>query len=717
MNNKDLRPMKYLHGELDSTERQAFEADLATSTTLQNELAELKAVDEQLNDFFQSMPNEQVLEEEQASKVEFKATPKGRGWVYYAVRIGSVAACIVFFLKMSPETEPHKYEGVVTCTIETEVNLGKASTKKSEAKKPVLHKPVSTESKDKLSLKMTFKEEDTFGFLGDMESEETALCESAVAVDNDASEARDLSIAKKSVSYRLSTDKNREVKPMGEPLGNLKFKGAKQKRTQAMSSVSWQWSTPLSKVAFQIDPPTQESYALINESGFKKVSNDPLSTFSVDVDTASYSNIRRMLNGGNLPPKDAVRVEEFLNYFRYDYPQPKAEEPFGVSLEDAVCPWNEAHRIVRIGINSKKLVSEKRPASNLVFLLDVSGSMNNANKLPLLKKSMRLLIDNLSEKDRVAIVVYAGASGMVLPSTSCSDKTTILAALNQLSAGGSTNGGAGIELAYRTAVANFIEKGTNRVILATDGDFNVGNTTHSGLVRMIEKYRETGVFLSVLGFGMGNLKDDTMEKLANKGNGNYAYIDSIKEAKKVLVNEMGATLVTVAKDVKIQVEFNPTQVSKYRLIGYENRKLNNEDFSNDKKDAGEIGAGHQVTALYEVELGQASSSLKYQTASESSNSELLTVNIRYKKPTEDTSQLLSYPLAPQRTREIRNGSPELRFATGVAAFAMILRDSEHKGSATFEMVNQLCQPAVGSDSYRNEFITLVKKAKRLQALK
>ena len=342
------------------------------------------------------------------------------------------------------------------------------------------------------------------------------------------------------------------------------------------------------------------TYDHIEENPFLAAASNPLSTFSIDVDTASYSNVRRFIESGALPPKDAVRVEEMLNYFSYDYPQPTGDDPFSINLDSTSCPWEPAHRLVRIGLKGREIATDKRPASNLVFLLDVSGSMMPPERLPLIKQSMRLLVDKLTENDRVAIVVYAGGSGLALPATSGDRKEQILSALENLQAGGSTNGAEGIELAYKTAAENFIKGGVNRVILATDGDFNIGVTDQGDLIRLIEEKAKSGVFLSVLGVGNDNLKDSTMQKLADKGNGNYAYLDSLDEARKVLVQQMSGTLITIAKDVKIQVEFNPARVASYRLIGYEKRMLRKEDFNNDKIDAGEIGAGHTVTALYEI---------------------------------------------------------------------------------------------------------------------
>jgi Ca-activated chloride channel family protein len=467
-----------------------------------------------------------------------------------------------------------------------------------------------------------------------------------------------------------------------------------------------------------------ESYDRLDDNPFRKVADQALSTFSIDVDTASYTNTRRFLTQATLPPKDAVRIEEFVNYFHYDYPVPEKGTPFSSNVEIAACPWKTDHRLVRIGLKGWEMTDDARPASNLVFLLDVSGSMSAVNKLPLLKQAMTMLVERLSENDRVAIVVYAGASGLVLRSTTCDNKETILASLDRLSAGGSTNGGSGIQLAYNTAVANFIPGATNRVILCTDGDFNVGVTSEGDLTRLIEKSARSGVFLSVLGFGMGNYKDAMLEKLADKGNGNYAYIDTLNEARKVLVEEMGSMLVTIAKDVKIQVEFNPARVDAYRLIGYENRLLAAEDFNDDKKDAGEIGAGHTVTALYEIEpagKGVEDSGvdpLKYQEpkglSAAAGTGELLTVKLRYKQPEGDQSDFLSFPVR-DAGKAFAEASGDFQFAAAVAAFGMLLRDSSHKGDATYDSVLAIAADGRGADpfGYRAEFLDLVRRAAAL----
>jgi Ca-activated chloride channel homolog len=468
-------------------------------------------------------------------------------------------------------------------------------------------------------------------------------------------------------------------------------------------------------------PFNSEAYDRVEDNDFRAVLKHPLSTFSIDVDTASYANVRRFLNTGTMPPADAVRIEELINYFRFDYPQPRAETPFSVTTEVAVCPWNTRHRLALIGLQARP-VDEGRLRRNLVFLLDVSGSMMPPDKLPLVKKAMRMLVDTLTSDDRIAIVVYAGASGLALPATRGDRKDRIHQAIAALEAGGSTNGAAGIGLAYRIAREQFITGGINRVILATDGDFNVGVTSPNELLRLIEHEREAGVFLSVLGVGTGNLKDSTMERLADKGNGNYAYLDSLHEARKVLVAEAGGTLVTVAKDVKIQVEFNPAHVAAYRLVGYENRILRNEDFNNDRKDAGEIGAGHTVTALYElvppgVPFEPGVDPLKYQPVvrppggSGSSSNELMTVKLRYKAPDGDSSQLLELPVR----NVVAPAGANIGFAAAVAEFGMALRRSEHRGTATFLDAAALARQHRGRDDsgYRAEFIRLTELADAL----
>jgi Ca-activated chloride channel family protein len=465
-----------------------------------------------------------------------------------------------------------------------------------------------------------------------------------------------------------------------------------------------------------------ERYAQINENPFLEASKAPLSTFSIDVDTAAYSNVRRFIKDGRLPPKDAVRIEEMVNYFDYSYPQPLGDAPFSVSAETASCPWNGKHRLAMIGLQGRKVALDNTPPSNLVFLIDVSGSMSSPDKLPLVKHGLKLLVNQIKSNDRVALAVYAGSTGLVLPSTPGNQKQNILNAIDRLEAGGSTNGGAGIQLAYQAAAENFIQNGNNRVILATDGDFNVGLTNDNELVNLIEAKRKSGIFLSVLGFGSGNLNDSMMEKLADKGNGNYAYIDTQEEARKALGEQVAGTLYTIAKDVKIQVEFNPEKVAGYRLLGYENRVLANRDFDDDRKDAGEIGAGHTVTAIYEIvpageKVENEGIELKYsrvQPTDTRFNSELLTVKLRYKEPKEEQSKLLTMGLM-DNAQDIDSASENLKFAASVVEFGLLLRDSRYKGNANIGSVVNLANAARSNDlnGYRGEFIDLVGQAKRL----
>jgi len=474
--------------------------------------------------------------------------------------------------------------------------------------------------------------------------------------------------------------------------------------------------------------PQREQYEMAEEIGFRLAQDEPLSTFSVDVDTASYANARRFLNAGQRPPKEAVRIEEFINYFDYDYAQPTGDHPFAVSVEVAECPWEREHQLVRIGMRGRQIERPEDQASNLVFLLDVSGSMGDYNKLPLVKSAMRLLVNQLHDRDRVAIVVYAGASGLALPSTSVDNKRAILAALDDLRSGGSTNGGEGIQLAYQTAVDHFIPGGVNRVILCTDGDFNVGVTERSDLIDLIETKAKSNVFLSVLGFGVGDLNDATAEQLADHGNGNYSYIDTVKEARKVLVQELGGTLTTIAKDVKIQVDFNPGQVAAYRLIGYDNRRLSAEDFKDDRKDAGEIGAGHRVTAIYQIQpVGAASAApvdpSKYQpvgapaekAAPKTTSKELLEVRVRYKQPQGKKSTEFRTPTLPTEV-DFADASTDFRFAAAVAAFGSLLRESKYSGEMSLSQVEQIAKDSQGKDpnGYRREFLQLVQTARELE---
>lgn len=471
--------------------------------------------------------------------------------------------------------------------------------------------------------------------------------------------------------------------------------------------------------------PNTEEYSQVQENDFQEVTNRPLSTFSVDVDRASYANVRRFLRAGQWPAAGAVRIEEMINYFDYSYMEPSMDVPFSVQAEIFTCPWNTEHQLLRIGLKGRSIPASQIPASNLVFLLDVSGSMNDANKLPLLKKAFGLLTRQLRKQDRVAIVVYAGASGVVLPSTSGDQKLSILEALEKLNAGGSTAGAEGITLAYKVARENFLPQGNNRIILATDGDFNVGLSSEAALVEMIEKERADGIFLSIFGFGSGNYKDAKMEQLADNGNGNYAYIDNLAEAQKVLVTEFSSTLFTIAKDVKLQLEFNPAHVQSYRLIGYENRVLQDRDFNDDKKDAGEIGAGHTVTALYELVPAGAKNSatvaidpLQFQEttikATAANDPNWVSLKLRYKPPQEEVSQLLQF-YAANNGKQFDQSSEDTRFATAVAAFGMLLKQSKYSGDLTFDQVKNIAQASRGADKegYRAEFVQLVELAKGL----
>jgi Ca-activated chloride channel homolog len=506
--------------------------------------------------------------------------------------------------------------------------------------------------------------------------------------------------------------------PMTQPSGQpIRIRGIASK-SKAYESTPY----PTPPMYYEKDNNSEE-YKSEKEIGFKATDKDPQTTFSIDVDRAAYTNIRRFINNGQMPPKDAVRIEEMINYFDYNYAQPKGKEPINIETEISDSPWNKGLKILHIGLQAKTIPTDNLPASNLVFLIDVSGSMSDPNKLPLVKTAFKLLTDQLREQDHVAIVVYAGAAGLVLPPTSGKDKTKIKDALDNLSAGGSTAGGAGIELAYKTALENFVKNGNNRVILATDGDFNVGVSSSGDLEKLVENKRKSGIFLSVLGFGMGNYKDSKMETLSDKGNGNYAYIDNLSEAEKVFVKEFGGTLFTVAKDVKLQLEFNPKYVKAYRLIGYENRALANEDFKNDAKDAGEMGSGHTVTALYEIIPAGVESSflpdkLKYQQFTQtfmgSNSEEVCTVKIRYKQPDADKSIQLEEVVKDTHVA-LEKTSENFRFSAAVAEFGLLLRGSDFKGSANYEQVINLAKNAFGKDSegYRAEFLKLVKTTKLL----
>ncbi len=536
-----------------------------------------------------------------------------------------------------------------------------------------------------------------------------AGCGKEIAVQEEMApmQKRDKAAPKKK-EQSLTVDQKDMLKQLGTPKEAETLAGAPAPATERQEVADEGFNT--------------EEYDKINENQFKDARENPLSTFSIDVDTASYTNVRRYLASNHLPPKDSVRIEEMINYFTYDYPQPKGDHPFSINTEIASCPWSKEHKLIHIGLQGKKLDYKNFKPSNLVLLVDSSGSMSDQNKLPLLKQSLKLMLDELDDRDRIAVVAYAGSAGLILPSTPASEKNAILDALDSLQAGGTTAGGAGIQLAYNVAKENIITGGNNRVILATDGDFNVGVSSTSDLVRLIEEKRKDDIYLTICGFGMGNYKDGRMEQISNAGNGNYFYIDTIKEAEKVFVKEMRANMFTIAKDVKIQVEFNPARVKAYRLVGYENRLLANEDFDDDTKDAGELGAGHTVTALYEIipagsdEGVRKSGDLKYQETKikegVSQSNEVMTLKFRYKPPKQETSLLIQQTLE-DRDVEVSRSSENFRFSAAVAGFGMMLRDSKFKGDLTFQQLAALAKSSLGDDTdgYRAEFLRLLDTAR------
>ena len=485
---------------------------------------------------------------------------------------------------------------------------------------------------------------------------------------------------------------------------------------EAIESIDITSVAPEEEQAYDTSDSNTESYAELEENPFESPKTAPLSTFSIDVDNASYTNIRRFINEGQKVPKNAVRVEEMMNFFKYKYPQPKGQDPFSITTEYSDCPWNKNSRLLKIGLQGKDIPMTNLPASNLVFLVDVSGSMDDANKLPLLKESMKILVKELRSKDKVSIVVYAGSAGVVLEPTSGDDKDAIMDAFDELHAGGSTAGGEGIELAYKLAEQNFIKEGNNRVVIATDGDFNVGASSDDDMEKLIEQKRKSGVFLTVLGFGMGNYQDSKMEILADKGNGNYAYIDNIQEANRFLGKEFKGSMFAIAKDVKIQIEFNPKHVQAYRLIGYENRKLKAEDFKNDAIDAGELGSGHTVTALYEViptgvESDYVPSDLKYtkvKTDDANYSDELATIKFRYKKPDGEKSIEMINTIEDKKV-VLNQTSPDFKFTSAVAWFGLKLRESKYISNSSGEEIKRLAKSGLSNDDegYRAEFIRLV----------
>ncbi len=720
--NVEARLTAYVLGELDPDERSRVEAELATSSHAAREVAAIRATARELEAALSAEPAEGLRAQQ---RVAILGGWQERGeaqrpvvrrirWPLVAAAMAAAAASVVAVIHFgSSETHPFTYDLGGDGDAFGLEGLGYLGDDGSSA--TALVAPLDKETRERLES------------LGYVEGESSRPSDSRVeygrwrkafdalgGTGSSQPAPREVAAPDKIVVGRIGSLPGISV------IDQNGF-GAGTARQPALSAAD-----PDSFGVFHLGANT-EAYASVRENEFRAVAEHPLSTFSIDVDTASYANVRRFLSEGRLPPPDAVRIEELLNYFRYDYPEPSGGDPFSISLEVASAPWRPEHRLVRIGLKGRAISFADRKPSNLVFLIDVSGSMSSPDKLQLALRGMRLLVDQLDERDSVAIVVYAGAAGLVLEPTSGANRPAILGALERLSAGGSTNGSGGIALAYQTARANFADGGVNRVILCTDGDFNVGTTSEGELVRLIEEQAKSGVFLSVLGFGRGNLKDSTMEKLADRGNGNYAYVDSLREAQKVLVEQMGGTLVTIAKDVKIQVEFNPLEVGAYRLIGYENRVLAAEDFDDDAVDAGEIGADHCVTALYEiVPLGVASPArgvapLEYQDGATrpsavAGHGELLTVKLRYKEPDGEVSRLLEQPLVDAGT-SIDQASADLRFAAAVAGFGMRLRESQHAGAFLLRDVHRFAREATGSDrgGYRAEFLELVTRAWKLSS--
>jgi len=705
----DPKLTAYALGELSPEESKSFQEELAKNPELLNEVKEIREVrmllENQLKDEEsvsltdgQKSRFKRVINEGEVLSLKKKHQRKMRTWAYSS-GISAIAASVMIFVIYNNWDLGKKETPTTTST----------KTEDYQRTIEVGEKPIEMGDLKKLPVKNA-----------DVRKEVKRAPQSAIVQKNKKA-GKKSNADPDPYTKRLLHSKSRGIVASDQALYEMKVQ-TQMNAPNLPISEDEKFNLP---GRYRKDFHT-EAYDHIIDNPFLAVSNNPLSTFSIDVDTASYANMRRFLNQGNLPPKDSVRIEEMINYFPYDYAQPKGEHPFSIHVEAAQAPWQEDHLLMRVGLKGKEIPFHKRPPSNLVFLLDVSGSMRSPNKLPLLKSAFKLLVNNLGARDRVSIVVYAGASGMVLPPTPGNEKNKIIASLDQLNAGGSTNGAAGIQLAYQTAQAYFIPKGNNRVILATDGDFNIGTTNQGDLIRIIEEKAKSGVFLTVLGFGMGNYKDSTLEKLADKGNGNYAYIDTQKEAEKVFVKEIGGTLFTIAKDVKIQIEFNPEKIKAYRLIGYENRMLRAQDFNDDKKDAGEIGAGHTVTALYElVPKGVAIDlpnvdPLKYTQGQEKTkggvSNELLTLKLRYKEPDGKKSKLIKMPVK-ETPKNFAKASEDFRFAASVASFGMILRDSPHKGTTSFHSVLEWAQAAKGKDrdGYRGEFVELVRKAQKISA--
>lgn len=711
----DPRITSYTLGELEGPDREAFERELAASDDLQKHLNETINLTKALGAL--PMPNEQLENRtallEQCAKNQSRRRKTNILRLAVPISLAAAASLVVVALLNQAET-PESTSLAVSAPAAKSADEIVSSAPPG----PVMGPPPRAAAPVEAPLSVAAATAAPQHLSRTRQAEQPVDVRAAPVAGNVeiaiASQIRDFTAgwrergAAHGATTRAATDFDGSIH-YGSPIA-----GSDVVVADSIRARSGEWNT--------------EGYNAIRENAFLDAKQNPLSTFSIDVDTASYANVRRFLRNGTLPPVGAIRTEELLNYFPYNDPAPKDVAPFSVNLEVATAPWDTERLLVRIGLKGKEIPASERAPANLVFLVDVSGSMDGPNRLPLLKRSLRGLVENLSDRDRVAIVVYAGSSGLVLPPTPGSRKQDILAALDNLQAGGGTHGSEGIKLAYETARENFLKEGSNRVILCTDGDFNVGVTSQSELQKLIERERASGVFLSVLGFGTGNVKDSTMELLADKGNGNYAYIDTPNEGRKALVEQMDSTLFTIAKDVKIQVEFNPAHVAAYRLIGYENRLLAKEDFNDDTKDAGEIGAGHTVTALYEIIpagkkiLGAPSvDPLKYQTPAPvvsgvPVSGDLLTVKLRFKQPDGDKSQLLEVALpTPESIPPFAQASSDFRFAAAVAAFSMKLRGSPDAGSITWDDMLRIARQSLGDDpgSYRAEFLTLIEAAKRL----
>ncbi len=704
----------YALGELHGKEREQFERELAASPDLQNELAATSALADALGE---ESPMEDLGAERRESLLAvclttIAARKRNTRVAVIAGGITTLAAGLVIASTLAHHPAPATPEPATVVQVEPAPPAPEASPE-LPVEIPIAPDPVAQTTPDPTPAATLVAAVDWRVVEGPEESWRlNSADKESEAQDGQTDSAGEIRAftagwsGDRSARISSGTGMRGATATTGPVARNIRLVGALY-RVESYSQ--------------QPTAPDSETYDATPENEFRNAEAHPLSTFSLDVDTASFSNVRRFLDANQLPPPEAVRIEELINYFPTADPQPEGDAPFSVTLESARAPWAPAHELVRIGIKGRELTDEARPASNLVFLVDVSGSMKPSNKLPLLKRSLHALMEKLRDDDRVAIVAYAGSSGIKLASTPGSEKPRILAALDRLAAGGSTNGSEGIELAYRTARKNFLPEGNNRVILCTDGDFNVGITSRRALVKLIEKERASGVFLSVLGFGNGNLKDATMESLADKGNGNYAYIDSLAEGRKVLVEQMDGTLFTIAKDVKVQVEFNPARVASCRLIGYENRLLAKEDFNNDRKDAGDIGAGHSVTALYEViPVGVSDSGtvdpLKYQShPALVPSDELLTVKLRFKGPDGDESQLIETTLPASPPKPFSEASDDFRFAAAVAAFGMKLRNSPDAETIRWSAIESAAREALGDDpgSHRAEFLPLIQKARQL----